>query len=150
MFSNDIHKFSTILKYSQKGLVPCPVIIRDTFSGSRWEQMPISTYRKYVEREQELVISIRFLHLEVKEPSVRNREDCPTSLLYHTSLRDDMSPLTQEGMSHIQGYFMAQSGHERHLLSAFIKYSSAYQSYQLAKSINDYSPCYLLQKFQRH
>lgn len=132
--------------------MPCPVIIRDTSSGSRWEQMPISTYRKYVERESKFVVSIRFLPLEVKEPSVRGREDFPTSWLYHISWRDDisgysLSPLTQEGMSHIQGYFMTQSGHERQLFSAFIKYSSAYQ---LAKSIIDYSACYLLQKFQMH
>lgn len=53
--------------------MPCPVIIKDVSSNSKWECVQRPTARKYAERK--LVISIRSLPLEVWESHGREGEN---------------------------------------------------------------------------
>lgn len=47
-------------------LMPCPVVIRESSSSSRWEKVQRCTARHHVERESKLEDSTGFLPLELR------------------------------------------------------------------------------------
>ena len=47
--------------------VPYPVIIREAFSGSKWEQIQRHIARKFMERESKFEVSIKFLPSEIRK-----------------------------------------------------------------------------------
>jgi hypothetical protein len=51
--------------------VPCPVVIREASSNSRWEQMQRHTIRHYVKRESKFQGVIWSLPSEIKKPHRR-------------------------------------------------------------------------------
>jgi hypothetical protein len=54
-------------------LVPCPVVISEVSSGSRWEWVQNPTARHYTDRKTELEVFIRSLPLELGEPCRREK-----------------------------------------------------------------------------
>ncbi|KAL6078022.1 hypothetical protein STEG23_035587, partial [Scotinomys teguina] len=53
--------------------VPCPVFIRETFFGSRWEYVQRPTARHYADKDSKLAISSESLPSETMEP--QRKED---------------------------------------------------------------------------
>lgn len=96
-----------LLFYTHRSM-PCPVIIKDVSSNSKWECVQRPTARKYAERK--LVISIRSLPLEVWESHGREGEKyCGSQRGWRTPTKQGSDGLTGTVVANLSPTWSTQS-----------------------------------------